>query len=78
MRHCHVLDPRTGRSARGFRSVTVQAASCLVAGSVATIAMLKGESDGLAWLAALGLPIFLILDDGQIVQRFAGRRQAAC
>ena len=42
VRHCHVLDPRTGRSARGFQSVTVHAPSCLVAGSATTIAMLKG------------------------------------
>ena len=26
VRHCHVLDPRTGRSARGFQSVTVHGA----------------------------------------------------
>lgn len=70
VRHCHVLDPRTGRSARGFRSVTVHAASCLVAGSASTIAMLKGRDAGLAWLRSLGLPHFCVLDDGSIVDAF--------
>ena len=70
VRHCHVLDPRTGRPARGFRSVTVHAASCLVAGSASTIAMLKGRAAGLAWLRDLGLPHFCVLDDGSIVDAF--------
>lgn len=70
VRHCHVLDPRTGRSARGFQSVTVHAESCLVAGSASTIAMLKGRDGGLAWLRDLGLPHFCILDDGSIVDAF--------
>src|SRR5204862_2754512 len=55
VRHCHILNPRTGRSARGFQSVSVHASSCLVAGSATTIAMLKGREEGLAWLGSLGL-----------------------
>lgn len=70
VRHCHVLDPRTGRAARGFQSVTVHAESCLVAGSASTIAMLKGRDGGLAWLRDLGLPHFCVLDDGSIVDAF--------
>lgn len=70
VRHCHVLDPRTGRSARGFRSVTVHAANCLVAGSASTIAMLKGRDSGLAWLRSLGLPHFCVLDDGSVFDAF--------
>lgn len=69
-RHCHVLDPRTGRPARGFQSVTVHAASCLVAGSASTIAMLFGRDAGLGWLEALGVPYFAVLEDGLIVDRF--------
>lgn len=53
-RHCHILDPRTGWPAQGLSSVSVQAESCLVAGSVATIAMLKGK-EGAAWLETLGV-----------------------
>jgi FAD:protein FMN transferase len=72
VRHCHILDPRTGHSARGFRSVTVHAASCLVAGSATTIAMLKGRDDGLAWLRELGLAHLCVLDDGTVIDAFGG------
>lgn len=70
MRHCHVLDPRTGHSARGFQSVTVHAPSCLVAGTASTIAMLKGASDGLAWLRSLELPYLCVLEGGEIANAF--------
>lgn len=73
VRHCHVLDPRTGRSARGFRSVTVHAPSCLVAGSASTIAMLMGAEAGLAWLASLDAAHFCVLEDGTLVDRFEPR-----
>jgi thiamine biosynthesis lipoprotein len=61
VRHCHVLDPRTGRSAR-----------CLVAGSASTIAMLRGREEGLEWLNTLGLAHFCVVDDGSIVDAFGG------
>jgi thiamine biosynthesis lipoprotein len=77
VRHCHVLDPRTGRSARGFQSVTVHAPTCLVAGSATTIAMLKGRAEGLAWLDALGVPYLAVLEDGGIVNRFEGGHPGA-
>ena len=70
VRHCHILDPRTGQSARGFQSVTVHAPSCLVAGSASTIAMLKGREAGLAWLRELGFAHFCVLEDGTIVDAF--------
>jgi FAD:protein FMN transferase len=67
VRHCHVLDPRNGRAARGFQSVTVHAPSCLVAGSASTIAMLEGADAGLAWLRSLGLAHLAVLEDGRLV-----------
>ena len=70
VRHCHILDPRTGRSARGFQSVSVLAPTCLVAGSATTIAMLKGRDDGLAWLRSLGLSFLCVLDDGSVETGF--------
>ena len=73
VRHSHILDPRTGLPARGFQSVTVHAPTCLVAGTATTIAMLKGREAGLAWLDALDLPYFAVLDDGTIVNRFEDR-----
>lgn len=71
VRHCHILDPRTGHSVRGLRSVTAHSVSCLVAGTATTIAMLKGAHDGLAWLDALELTYLCVLDDGSIVDKFA-------
>jgi thiamine biosynthesis lipoprotein len=70
VRHCHVLDPRTGRSARGLQSVTVHAPACLVAGSATTIAMLKGRDAGLAWLDELGVAYLAVTDDGTVLARF--------
>jgi thiamine biosynthesis lipoprotein len=60
-RYGHILDPRTGWPIRGLSSVSVVADRCLVAGSVATIAMLKGR-DGVAWLESLGVA-HLWIDD---------------
>ena len=73
VRHCHVLDPRTGRSARGFQSVTVQGPSCLVAGSATTVAMLKGEREGLAWLDAMGLAYLCVTESGKVAERFGDK-----
>ena len=70
MRHCHVLDPRTGRSARGFQSVTVHAEACVVAGTATTVAMLKGVEAGLEWLRSLGLSHFCVLEGGGVVDHF--------
>ncbi len=70
VRHCHLLHPRTGRSARGFQSVTVHAPSCLVAGSASTIAMLKGARDGLEWLRTLGLKHLCVLENGEVIDGF--------
>ena len=72
VRHCHILDPRTGHSARGFQSVSVLAPTCLVAGSATTIAMLKGRDAGLAWLRDLDLPYLAVRDDGSVASSIAG------
>ena len=69
VRHCHVLDPRTGRSARGLQSVSVHAASCLVAGSATTIAMLKGRA-GIDWLREIGVPFIAVRDDASVVNHW--------
>ena len=70
VRHCHILDPRTGTSARGLQSVTVHAQSCLIAGSATTIAMLKGGKEGLAWLEELALAHLAVTEDGTVIDRF--------
>ncbi|THD51098.1 MAG: FAD:protein FMN transferase [Phenylobacterium sp.] len=63
-RYSHILDPRTGWPSRGLSSVTVITDRCLVAGSLATSAMVKGE-DGPAWLRGLGVRHILVDDRGQ-------------
>jgi thiamine biosynthesis lipoprotein len=66
-RYCHILDPRTGWPAHGLSSVTVICDRCLVAGSLATSAMLRGRAAG-AWLERLGVR-HIVIDDGG---RFSG------
>lgn len=55
IRYSHVLNPRTGWPVKNaLRSVTVAAPSCIDAGFIATMAMLKGK-DGTDFLEAQGL-----------------------
>jgi thiamine biosynthesis lipoprotein len=63
-RYCHILDPRTGWPAQGLSSVTVISQRCLVAGSLATSAMLKGGA-GADWLESLGVRHIAIDDRGR-------------
>lgn len=55
-RYGHILNPLTGWPVEGLLAVSVMAPQCLVAGSTATIGMLKPAEEALAWLEALGLP----------------------
>jgi thiamine biosynthesis lipoprotein len=55
IRYCHLLNPKTGWPSNTLHSVSVFADQCLVAGSLASIAMLKGEA-GPNWLEANGVP----------------------
>ncbi len=54
VRYGHILNPKTGYPVRHLAAVSVVADLCVVAGSAATIAMLK-EKDGEKWLQSLGL-----------------------
>jgi thiamine biosynthesis lipoprotein len=57
--YSHIINPKTGWPVNSFQSVSVAAPSCLLAGSMSTLAMLKGQeagldmlqNSGLAWLA---------------------------
>lgn len=62
-RYCHILDPRTGWPSRGLSSVSVLASSCLVAGTLATSAMIKG-APGVSWLESLRVSHAWVDDDG--------------
>lgn len=55
VRYSHILNPKTGWPVQHLAAVTVVADFCVVAGSAATIAMLK-QQQGPAWLQQLGLP----------------------
>lgn len=63
IRYSHVLNPFTGQSVHGMQSVTAFAPTCMVAGALTTIAMLKG-SDGLAWLKETGVRALVVSADG--------------
>ncbi len=67
----HIVDPRTGLSAREvWRTVSVSAASCVDANTASTAAVVLGE-DAPGWLGRQGLPARLVSVDGTIV-RVAG------
>jgi hypothetical protein len=53
-RYCHLLDATTGWPVQGWRSVSVAAPLCVVAGSGATVGMLLGDAAP-AWLDAQGV-----------------------
>jgi thiamine biosynthesis lipoprotein len=53
-RYCHILNPKTGWPVKGLAAVSVWAPQCVVAGTVATIAMLKGDVEGEKWLQDVG------------------------
>jgi thiamine biosynthesis lipoprotein len=65
VRYGHILNPRTGWPVRRLASVSVVADLCIVAGSAATIAMLK-EDDGPAWLDSAAVPSLWVDVDGAI------------
>ena len=60
-RYGHLIDPRTGWPVDGLLSVSVVASQAVVAGSIATVALLQPQADGLNWLERCGAP-FLAVD----------------
>ncbi len=50
VRYFHILDPKTGRPARGLVSVTVTAPSCILADAYATAVFVLGPERGMALL----------------------------
>jgi len=52
--YSHIISPISGWPVESFHSVTVLAPSCLVAGSVSTLAMLMGLDNGLVLLRESG------------------------
>ena len=64
-RFSHLLNPATGMPVESLASVSVIAEQSVVAGSIATIALLKGQPDGLHWLQTLDCNYLAIDSDGQ-------------
>ena len=56
VRYAHILNPKSGWPVSSLASTSVCAEQCVVAGTSSTIAMLKGEQEGIVWLEQLGLP----------------------
>jgi len=65
-RYCHILNPQTGRPVSYWASATVLAPSCLLAGTLSTIAMLK-EGAGEGWLREQEVSALLIRPDLELV-----------
>jgi len=74
-RYGHVLNPRSGWPVSGLASVSVVAPLGVLAGSAATIAMLR-EGEGPAWLAKLGLPSLWVSVTGEVGGGLAPRALA--
>lgn len=64
-RYGHVLSPFTGWPMAGLISVTVQAEHCLLAGSAATLALLK-ERQGIEWLERQSFPWLAMKEEGEL------------
>ena len=63
VRYGHILNPKTGWPVQHMAAVTVVADLCVLAGSAATIGMLKQQA-GSAWLETLGLEHFWVNTQG--------------
>lgn len=59
VRYSHIFNPKTGWPVHHLAAVTVVSDFCVIAGSAATIAMLKAE-EGPGWLESLGLPFIWV------------------
>ena len=65
IRYGHILNPLTGWPVRGLVQVSIIAETCLVAGSICSIAMLK-EDTGIEWLDKLPFRYAWVHENGQI------------
>lgn len=62
-RYGHLIDPRTGWPVQGLLSVSVIAGQAVVAGSIASAALLQPVAAALRWLERSGAP-YLAVDPG--------------
>jgi len=71
VRYSHLLNPKTGVPVTGLQGVSIVSEHCVIAGSVATIAMLKAEQ-GLSWLKGNEMNFFCCTSDGRIEKNIEG------
>lgn len=64
-RYNHIFSPKTGMPVQGFAGVTVTAPNCLVAGSIATISILK-EALAPEWLHGMDISCIWMDHEGSI------------
>jgi len=70
-RYGHIFNPKTGQPVTGLSGASVLGGQCVVAGSLATIALLQGTS-GADWLAAQSVPFLACLSTGRVIDRISG------
>ena len=66
-RYCHLLDARTGWPVDHWQSASVVAPVCTLAGTLATLAMLRADGD--AFLRAQGFEFLLVDKKGRLATR---------
>jgi len=64
-RYGHLINPKTGWPVEGLKSVSVAAPTCLLAGTVSSIAMVKG-GEGASWLSSSGLKHLWVNASGEV------------
>jgi len=64
-RYAHIIHPRTGWPVSHWQSVSVQADTCMTAGSITTLAMLMQEQ-GLDLLRQSGMSFIAIGPTGEV------------
>jgi thiamine biosynthesis lipoprotein len=65
-RHAHTLDPRTGRSVdNGLAAVSVLHEQCMLADAQATVLMVLGLEQGLAWATEQGVAALFVAREGE-------------
>ena len=66
VRYHHILDPKTGRPARGLRSATVLHREATVADALSTAVMVLGRERGLEIAARLGAEALVVDERGEV------------
>ena len=73
-RFSHLIDPRSGWPVESLLSVSVAAEQAIVAGSIATIALLQLPVAGLEWLESCGAPYLAVDVDMKCYGHLAARQ----